>query len=276
MKSVSSPDIILGLIQKIKQYRKGYYTNFFLDIPKIQLWISLQLIEYEEMEETVFLLRKNSGFINLFFITTGISEFSGDIDHFLKKYPDKIFVIDLVGSFSQMSDIQNMLQDRGFYNYTTLVRMNKINSDHTNDDCKLKSLSYADKLKGFQVFTMLRDYFDPYAEQLPLIEEIYKWTADSRIITYSDDLQTIQGFLIFDLTGQTSYLRYWFVHPEHREKKIGSTLIRSFFYESRDTKRKLFWVIESNENAIKRYEHYGFKREELFDYVMINKNMKYE
>jgi ribosomal protein S18 acetylase RimI-like enzyme len=276
MISVSSVDIVLGLIKKIRQYKKGYYTNFFLDIPKIELWVSLQLIEYEEVEETVFLLRKNSGFDNLFFITTDISILSRDIGLLHKMYSESTFIVDLVGNYNQISGIKDLLEKRGFYIYTTLVRMSKVTQNDDNYRYDPKYISYADGQRGSEVYKMLVEFFDPFAEQIPLPEEIIKWSDSNSILVFSDDHSTIQGFLIFELTGQTSYLRYWFVHPDHREKKIGSELIRSFFYESRNSKRKLFWVIESNENAIKRYEHWGFKKEELFDFVMINKNIKYE
>lgn len=78
----------------------------------------------------------------------------------------------------------------------------------------------------------------------------------------------IVGFIIFELTGLTLYLRYWFVLPQFREMNIGSKLFNSFMYEGRNTKRQLLWVITHNINAIKRYVHYGFKPEKLFDYVL--------
>jgi ribosomal protein S18 acetylase RimI-like enzyme len=276
MKFVSSVDIVLDLIKRIKQQKKGYLTNFFLDIPKFEFWISLKLLEYEEIGETVFLFRKKQGFNSLFFITTDVSALSRDIDLLHNQHINDLFVIDLIGQHNYISDIKNILEDKGFYNYTSLVRMSKTINNYDLDETRFNYLSHADKSKGDEVYFLLQKYFDPYAEQLPLIEEIYKWTDNNGIIIYSDDSHTIQGFLIFELIGQTSYLRYWFVHPDHREKKIGSTLLRSFFAAGKDSKRQLFWVIRSNENAIKRYEHYGFKKEELFDYVMINKNICYE
>ena len=73
------------------------------------------------------------------------------------------------------------------------------------------------------------------------------------------------------MNNTTNYLRYWFTHPNYRDKKIGSKLLRHFFKIGEDTKRQIFWVIQSNENAIKRYRHYGFKEENMFDYVLMLK-----
>ena len=276
MNYVPSLDTILGSVQKVKIYKKEYITNFFLDIPRMELWIALKLIKYEEIGETVFFQRENNGFNNIFFITTGIASFSRDLDTFLMKYRAGLFVTDIVGKQETISVLTDLLKDKGFYQYTSLVRMSKVAENPSATVPDADSLSYADRQSADEVFLMLNRYFDPIAEQIPLKDEIYKLADDRQVVVYFDELQTIQGFMIFELTGMTSYLRYWFVHPEHREKRIGSALLRKYFYESRYTKRQLFWVIRSNENAIKRYEHFGFKKEELFDYVMINKNASYE
>ena len=86
------------------------------------------------------------------------------------------------------------------------------------------------------------------------------------------DEEKIAGFIIFEIKGFTSYLRYWFVDEKYRNKKVGSQLISKFFDLSGNTKRIIFWVIQSNENAIKRYKHYGFTEENLVDHVFSNKS----
>jgi ribosomal protein S18 acetylase RimI-like enzyme len=276
MIAIPSVDIILGLIKKTRDLSKGYFTNFFLDVPKTQLWIQLDLISYVEIGETIIICKKNNGFNNLFFLATSESSLQGDLTLFLNRYPEDLFLIDIVGFGNNILKIENLLVQIGFKQYTSLVRMSKITPADFPETKNYENLSYADRQKGPEVYRLLQAYFDPYAEQLPLMEEINSWIDKYGIFVYSDDNQTVQGFLIFDLIGQTSYLRYWFVHPDHREKKIGSALLRRFFGESKNTKRQLFWVIGSNDNAIKRYEHYGFLKEDLYDYVMINRNLRYE
>jgi ribosomal protein S18 acetylase RimI-like enzyme len=276
MQTVSSIDIILNSIKKVKQNNIGYLTNFFLDIPKMQLWIFLKIIEYEEIGKTIFFCRINKGFKNIYFITTENSALSQDVRLLCHKYSDDLFVIDLIGQFPYVFDLKNVLLEKGFYQYTSLVRMSKTISSQYLEEKERNCISYADISRGEDINGLLQKYFDPYAEQLPLIDEIHNWANNNQIIIYSEDYQTIQGFIIFELIGSTSYLRYWFVSPDHREKKIGSTLFRKYIKESANTVRQLFWVIESNKNAIKRYEHYGFNKEKLFDNIMINKDICYE
>jgi ribosomal protein S18 acetylase RimI-like enzyme len=276
MRSVSSLDIFNSSIQKVKLIKKSCLTNFFLDIPKMELWMRLNLIQYEDIGETVFFRRGNKGFSNLFFITPDTTALFRDIDLFMRKYSGELFVIDLVGKPDDVLVLSDVFNKKGFYKYTSLQRMSKITGNNFIGSSVSTNVGYAKRSSAESVFKLLFEYFDPIAEQIPLLEEIYNLADNNRIVIYSGEMNTIQGFMIYELNGLTSFLRYWFVHPDHRDKKIGSLLLQSFFNESNNTRRQIFWVISSNQNAIKRYEHYGFVKEELFDYVMINKNINYE
>ena len=113
----------------------------------------------------------------------------------------------------------------------------------------------------------LHQYFDEKTEQIPYDEELKDYTKQRHILV-CDEKGIMAGFLIFELNATTLYLRYWFTHPDFRDKKVGSRLLRRFFEEGKDTKRQLFWVIQTNENAKVRYRHYGFSEEDMYDFVM--------
>ena len=117
------------------------------------------------------------------------------------------------------------------------------------------------------VSQLLYEYFNPQNEQIPYDEELLDYARQGHVLV-CEEQGRMAGFLIYELNTTTLYLRYWFTHPDFRDKKVGSRLLRRFFEEGRDTKRQLFWVIRDNENAIKRYKHYGFKEENMYDFVM--------
>ena len=110
-------------------------------------------------------------------------------------------------------------------------------------------------------------FFDEQTEQIPYYEELLNYVSQGHVLVCEED-GMMAGFLIYELNTTTLYLRYWFTHPDFRDKKVGSRLLRRFFDEGKDTKRQLFWVIRTNENAIMRYRHYGFTEENMYDYVM--------
>ena len=53
-------------------------------------------------------------------------------------------------------------------------------------------------------------------------------------------------------------------------------LFNEFLSRGKNTQRQLFWVIKTNQNAIKRYRHYGFEEEKMSNFILTNKNIRYE
>ena len=275
MSPIVSFDQIQELISKIKAKGNGYYTNFFPDPQKITLWLEKQLLEFQGTGDTVFVLKRNQGFFNLFFIASRPQSLLDDLKNLVAFLPEAVFLADLLGKGNEL-DITNVFSQAGFYQYTSLVRMSRLTTNLEEPLKENKNISYGDIALLPKIMDLFEKYFDPYCEQVPLYEELLVWANESGIVVHRNDDGQIQGFVIFEQKGQTGYLRYWFVHPDHREKKIGSALIRKFFEDCKTAKRQIFWVIETNENAIKRYEYFGFGKDQLFDHVYINRSLKYE
>jgi ribosomal protein S18 acetylase RimI-like enzyme len=276
MTPVSEISQILYSIEKIKDGANNYNSNFYLDRQKLELWINLKILEIEELEGTIFILRRNRDFYNLYFISSDARVLELNLNILQGKYSNVVFIVDLVGMENEMTYLQNLFLHSGYHLYTSLVRMSKTTTDSSIRLDQEKYITYAQRHDSSKVFSCFNDYFDPYCEQIPLVEEINKWIENGQMVIYSDKREVVQGFIIFEKTLQTAYLRYWFVHPEYRDRKVGSALINFFFRESITTKRQIFWVIRTNTNAIKRYEHYGFKPESLVDNVFINRKIGYE
>ena len=119
------------------------------------------------------------------------------------------------------------------------------------------------------VYDALQNDFDSLCEQLPSLQEVLDYAQREQLLVIKDG-KKLCGFLIFELSGTTSwYLRYWYTSPEYRNQKVGAKLLKTALVIGKETKRQQLWVISENENAIKRYEHYGFQKETINDYVMI-------
>ena len=65
---------------------------------------------------------------------------------------------------------------------------------------------------------------------------------------------------------------------ESTQRTISSSvkLFNEFLSRGKNTQRQLFWVIKTNQNAIKRYRHYGFEKEKMSNFILTNKNLSYE
>jgi len=58
---------VLESIKILKEGKKGYITNFYQDIEKINEEINLGNLYMKRILDSLFLFRKNNEFLNLFF-----------------------------------------------------------------------------------------------------------------------------------------------------------------------------------------------------------------
>ena len=226
----------------------------------------------ESVNDTFFVIKKNENFWNVFFFSTTIDELSKSLWLFNRKYHDFFLMYDVIGN-ERMLALYRKVFDTQMNEYCSLVRMYRINF---KQEYELSSdIKFASREQAQEILDILNNYFDERTEQIPYFEEIESLIKKENVLIYEHEGKIV-GFSIFEKNMATLYLRYWFVHPEYRNLKVGSKLLNHFFYSGKDCKKHQLWVICTNDNAIVRYEHYGFKSENLFDILYINKEIKYQ
>lgn len=250
---------------EIRAMRKGFLTNFFLDPVKHGLWIAKGDCYYERIGNTLFIIKQSPTFWNMFYCSTTMEEFNADLSSFMAVYPTTTMMFDIVGREVQCKPMVELFKEKGSKEATSLVRMTRVADpfEYIADSSILK----ATEADIQQVSQLLHEHFNPQTEQIPYDEELIDYARQGHVLV-CEEQGKMAGFLIYEVNTTTLYLRYWFTLPGFRDKKVGSRLLRRFFEEGRDTKRQLFWVIRTNENAIKRYRHYGFAEENMYDFVM--------
>ncbi|WP_282125705.1 GNAT family N-acetyltransferase [Marinifilum flexuosum] len=267
MKIIKSFEEIMLGIKSVRDFKEKYYTNFFPNKDQIELWIEkASLYKIDKFNGVVFFIRKNESFNSLYFVAKSEESLSNGISLAANFFEETCTVIDLIGKGTELSRLNDIFKNYKFVEYTSLTRMSRVineDEDFKNDI----SIDFANTNDVQEIKILLDTYFDPLSEQIPFKEEILNWIKKNHILVKRED-NLIVGFVIFDLIGMTSYLRYWFVHPEYRDKKIGSALLNKYFFLSSGCKKQMFWVINDNENAIKRYKHYGFEMESLNDIIL--------
>jgi ribosomal protein S18 acetylase RimI-like enzyme len=266
MELVHDYNQVRELTVEIKSYKEGFMTNFFMNEPRCNLLINNELIYRTVFGKCAFILHKDHDFYHVYYQTTSESDLSEGLQQLGKQYRDMIFVADIIGVNAIVRQVAELFTQAGFNAYSELLRMSRtkgLDSPQVlNPDIEFASPAQVGNIRD-----ILDTYFDKFSEQIPLSEEINQWIEDKKVLVLREN-ELIIGLVVFEITGLTSYLRYWFTHPAYRNRKIGSAMLRRFFYECRYTKRQQFWVIASNKNAIKRYRHYGFEQEQLVDMIM--------
>ncbi|MBO5407305.1 MAG: GNAT family N-acetyltransferase [Bacteroidales bacterium] len=265
MEQILSIDQLQRLSADIRKLRIGYITNFFLDPVKHRIWIDKGDCYFERNGNTLFIIKKMPKFWNVFYCSTSIDKMNDDLTEFLSKYKDATMLFDVVGRKEQCLPVVEILRKNGLSVVTSLVRMVRITEPiHYVNDIRIKKATETDVL---EVSRLLHNFFDEQTEQIPYDEELMDYAKQGHILVCMES-GVLAGFLIYEINASTNYLRYWFTHPNFRDKKVGSHLLREFLNEGKETKRQLLWVIQSNENAVVRYYHYGFSEENMYDYVM--------
>lgn len=265
MTRLQSIDEIQTLIAEVRNKRKGFITNFYLDEFKHNIWIQKGDFFYETIGQTTFLVKKSATFCNLFYNSITVEALINDLNDFKAQHPDLVAMVDIVGRDAQCEPLITAMSEQGFTEATSLVRMNRITEsmDYQSDD----SIAIATAEELNEIHNLLHRFFDEKTEQIPYLDELQTYAKEGHILVCHEN-DRLAGFIIYEINATTLYLRYWFTHPDYRDKKVGSRLLRRFFEEGKNTKRHLLWVICTNENAIKRYRHYGFKSENMYDYVI--------
>lgn len=265
MDKVLTFEQVQGFVREIKARREGYITNFFWDENKHPYWLDAGKLEYAKCGDCYILSHQNQSFVNLFYIATCMGAVANALRHVSL---DQDTVIDVICRNQGEGEV-DVLKSVGFDLYRHLFRMSHIGT-MADDTWELpREVVFADLSDTQTVYDSLHESFDPLCEQLPSFKEVADYIQKKQVLVIKEK-QALCGFLIYEMAGSTTwYLRYWYTSPSYRDKMIGSKLLRSSLTLGRNTKRQQLWVVSDNQNAINRYEHYGFRKESMNDYVMI-------
>lgn len=241
MELVQSYHQLNSFISEIRSLRKGFISNLFLHFEKHNLWIEKKELFYQATTEGYFIFRNNSMASYLFYITTDEFQLRKGLQEITPQIK-KTVMVDILED-SKIESIKQVFFDNDFLLYEELNRMSRIGLPDSIQPGL--GVTFAEPEDSVVILQLLYSNFDPLSEQIPDIEEIAHYIQNKWVLVYKLE-HKIVGFIIFELTGLTLYLRYWFVLPQFREMNIGSKLFNSFMYEGRNTKRQLLWVITHN------------------------------
>jgi GNAT superfamily N-acetyltransferase len=121
-----------------------------------------------------------------------------------------------------------------------------------------------------EVLAFLEQLLDPYVDRLPEETDL-RCAAARRNILLARKAGSPSGVLMFEKTGTTALLRYWYVAREAQGRGTGAQLIKTFFRLCSEIRRIMLWVAEGNEDSIAKYRHYGFMRDGLLDQIMLRR-----
>jgi len=257
-------------VAAVKRGASRYLTNFFAERSKVETWIANGDLGIFSLGEACIFAREDRFFTHLYFCAgsqDGLARILGAYTSGI----NRTLTVDLLGSADQVRELGRYFADHGFSDYANLKRMAKVCArNQYGNTSKEEDVSFALECDAARIQAMMEEAFDPLKENLPYETEVLMAIQDQQVLSVKDG-RSVRGILFFENVGMSSTLRYWLVAPEARDGGVGGRLIREYFRTSPEARRFLLWVLDDNEGAIRKYEHYGYKVDGLCDRVMVRK-----
>jgi ribosomal protein S18 acetylase RimI-like enzyme len=268
MVPVTDGSQIAQAIRQVRQGGRGFVTNFFAGRKQIESWVSRNALSCLRTGRCLWILRRDRDFQHLFYFAADV----GALDEGLKALNEArngaILAIDLVGRRDDVRSLADLFRGHGFADQAVLIRMSRQANSNLPDESDRGEVGFAGPADAPAILELLERLFDRFSKQIPDLDEIRDAISRNSILVCRQGM-AIAGLLFFETAGLTSTLRYWCVDATFREQRVGSRLITSFFRVCRASKSIVLWVYAENDNAIRRYRHYGFQDEETVDQILI-------
>jgi hypothetical protein len=264
-------------IQRAKAAASAFCTNFFPVEARLKAWIEHADLSSEARPGSVFFFRRDQDFWHLYFCSSNLAALHRDLETAFGPGPQRVMV-DVVGNETTLVGTLEILQAAGFQPYAALLRLARLGQVNGMAGTRPASpdpdaappapeVACAELADRVAVEKLIRNGFDRYSDQLPAWYEIERAIAERQILVLKHQSE-LAALLFFETQGWSSAIRYWVAAQSRRSLGFGSRLIRHYFAIHTSVKRFSLWVRADNEDAIRRYRHYGYAADGLVDHVL--------
>ncbi len=272
MSFVCSVQEVLQGIHNAKAGATNFRSNFFPSEPKLLTWIEHRELLCIPRESATFFLRKNRDVWQLFFCAADPEALRREATR-LPELRAEAVVTDLVGTESMWGELDAVFQDIGFRPYAKLKRLFRGQWFPQNNRDHDPRVVHAEPADTEGILRIIEESFNHYAEQLPTVYELENAIQKQQITVVKSE-GNIAGLLYSETQGVASTVRFWAVDQRFRSLRVGSALMLSYLKTHAGAiKRFTLWVNGANQNAIQKYEHYGYAPDGYVDQVLANERV---
>lgn len=269
MNAVNTLNQVGEAVQQAKKNAPDFCTNFFPTQKKLQGWIARgELLGELRDGGTAIFLRKDRHFWRFYYCSPSLVLLREGLADFPALKSEQVMV-DIVGNEGSLSEVLSVFVAAGFRKRTKLQRMVWMRPLGVQTPPTAMPAIYAQMDDACPIAGLMERSFDCYGEQLPTRGEVEEAVAAQQILVVKQQ-DELAGLLFFEAQGVTSTVRIWLVAEKFRSFRVGSVLMQRYFMDQPNARRFILWVATNNDNAIKKYEHYGYKPDGLTDYVLAN------
>jgi ribosomal protein S18 acetylase RimI-like enzyme len=264
----SAAEEVLRAVGRIRSGGRESTTNVFASIDQLRRWMDRGTLEWECGGDALLIYRRDRDFYHLYHAAVSPSALTRALRMLQTDHATKVLTSDLVGRESDVSAVADVYASCGFRCHSELMRMARVGGERLPEEETDPEVHCAEASDAPAIVAFMERLLDRFAEQIPDEDEIRSEAAKRNVLIVRRGAD-LGGVLIVAPQGRTATLRYWWVNERFRDQGIGARLIRTMFGLCREMDRIILWVIADNTNAIRRYEHYGFRRDGLVDVIML-------
>jgi hypothetical protein len=268
---VQAVDQVFAAIQSVKTGAPAYCTNFYPVESKLESWIAHREMWFDADHATTFFLRKDRDFWRVYFCAPDQRSVAPDLAGLPVVQTERV-VLDILGNEPALEAWLPGMKSAGLRPYSRLQRMARSPRASLSSSAAGESIGKAAAEDTSAVMGLLQNSFDHYADQLPPDYEVSSAIKAGQILKLNCD-GVLAALLFFETTGLSSTLRYWAVGERFQSRGFGAALIRHYFSIHNTVRRFLLWVVLANQNALAKYQHYGYVGDGLFDLVLVNERI---
>ncbi len=243
-----------------------FCTNFYPVRQKLEAWVAHNALAFQQGGETTFFFRRDRNFWHLFYCAPSIQALQRDLCTLEELQTERV-VADVLGTPEALEAWLPMLESAGLRRYKRLARMGRPAREIAA--AVADGVALATRHDAGAIVALLEKAFDPFAKQLPSLEEIEAAAGGSEILLLKRG-GALAGLLFFETRGVTSTLRFWAVAQEFRGSCVGSALIRHYLAGQRGVQRFVLWADGDDRVLIEKYRHYHYAEDGVVDYVLAN------
>jgi GNAT superfamily N-acetyltransferase len=269
MSPVKTVGDVFDAIQRAKAGASGFRTNFFPAQPKLQSWIDHGELLGEVRDGAAFFFRNDRDFRHFYFCAADLPALKKNLAAVSSLRTERI-VTDLVGKESGNDELLTSLEAAGFHRRLKLQRMARAGQGGAaKPEVQNAPVVFAEKPEARAVLELIESLFDCVGEQVPALYEIEEAAVNHQIFAVKR-AGVLGGILFFEAQGFASAVRFWAVAKNFHAAGVGSALMRHYLGAPGGIRRFTLWVNAANQNAIQKYEHYGYAADGLVDHVLAN------
>jgi GNAT superfamily N-acetyltransferase len=237
----------------------------------MQQWADRGALSVWETERGLLVLRRDRDLQRLYHVAADAAELAPLLEVLSATGPPTEVVVDLIGISGQNEAVASAYRAHGFSDYAKLLRMRRLPPRATHRQRGNSPPGFASPDDLETVSTFLGRVLDRFRDQIPDADELREAISRRGVLVERSD-GAIGGLLLFEDTGLTSLLRYWYVDPDRCNRGVGGRLMKAYLGLCPEQSRNLVWVVRDNVDAIAKYRHYGFQEDSLTDQILLRRS----